>query len=1260
MTASTAQSVQYLNLAYFGRPADPASLTAFPASGMTDEQIVESFVATSEYKTNTITPNSSTTPGGGTTYNTTNLINTFYQRLFGRLAVSSEINGWSTALATGTVNYEYLGITIMRAGLNLPVGTEMRSVLVAKFDSAELFSSNLASNPASASAYSTDAAVTSGMSFLSGITTTTAATSAAADAAVASMVAGPVAATPAGQTFTLATTQDTVTGGAGDDSVVGLATTLTVGDTIDGGAGTDTVNVTIAPTAAATVQGFTLTNVENLSVGSSDGTAGTSHTTTFNLLNSSATGLTISGGGSDTADSDVVAFTNVAGGTTLTHSASNTDATLTYLAAATAGAADSVSLNYNGAVATAAGDSTVTIGAGFETLNINSSGTASTAGTVTFGGGTVNFTGAANLTLRNGFEAAVDTFDASAFTGNLTVTTGNVAANTAVSGVDVADITIIGGSGNDDFDISALDAADEISASMGAGNDTVTIGAALAAGTATLVADTLDGGAGTDILEATGALMNGMTTATTTGVSNFETLQVSNALAVAMTTANVQSGISTVNLAAGANAGTITFEAGASTVNIAASNAGLLTINDTGTATTDSVTINNTATAADDMFDGNALTTAGVETLNIVSSNFGATEAQDVAALTMTADTGGTTTVNFSGTNRVTAAAITANVIDASGLTAQGNGITFAQSAAAVGVTSIIGSEGADTLVGDAASTISGGGGNDTITGGAGIDTLNGGAGNDTITTGAGNDTVNGGAGDDTLVFAANLATGDTITGGDGTDTISITNASLTTIGGYGVTAANTFNNSISGVERVLITDALNQTTFDVGRLDNVSHLQINAITGAESLTGFTSGATLEQLTATGAALTLAVDGAATGTADALTMILGVSANTDYNATTIADVETLTIDVTETTASANIRVATAGLALSQQTGGAAQTVNIIGTETLTVDTAIDADTIDASGMTVAAVTDAGLTMSTSHTEAQTITGSGKVDVLYGSTVADTINAGAGNDTIHSSTGADVIDGGAGTDTFINTAMVGATIEGTGSGTSTGIVVNLGTTAVASTTINAATGQFTSGAHTSIGAGRIGYLFATESAVFASALDTISNVENVTLSGANGANYVVGSAVANTIVGGSGADDVLGGAGNDAITGAAGNDNLTGGAGQDTFTFAVGASTVASASSIGTGDAGAIAAADTLTFGNGVDVITDFTAGADGDIYNNTNGSAAVTAIGVAENNLTEDTVFFLFRCARLPQPEYSPSLPRCRCRHSCLRERDYE
>ena len=153
------------------------------------------------------------------------------------------------------------------------------------------------------------------------------------------------------------------------------------------------------------------------------------------------------------------------------------------------------------------------------------------------------------------------------------------------------------------------------------------------------------------------------------------------------------------------------------------------------------------------------------------TTNTGGATTQAAGTIALTADTGGTTTVNFSGNSRVTAAAITANVIDASGLDAQGNGLTFVQSAAAVGVTSIVGSEGADTLLGDAASTIGGGGGNDGITGVTGNDTLNGGAGNDTITTNSGNDTVDGGAGDDTIVFAGNLATGDTIVAGD-TDTL--------------------------------------------------------------------------------------------------------------------------------------------------------------------------------------------------------------------------------------------------------------------------------------------------------------------------------------------------------------------------------------------------------------------------------------------------------------------------------------------------------
>jgi S-layer protein len=258
MTAATATTVQYLNLAYFGRPADPASLTAYPATGMTDEQIVEAFVSSNEYTTNTVTPATV-----GSTVNQTSLINTFYQRLFGRLAASEEIAGWTTALATGTVNEDYLGITIMRAGLNLPAGEEMRQVLEAKFASADLYTSTLSSDSASAAAYSTAAAISSAANFLSGITTTTAATASEAAAAVTTMVA---TGTP-GETFTLTTGVDSISGTTNNDTISATESTLTQGDTISGGGGTDTLSITAATASLDSAPSdLTLDSVEAITI----------------------------------------------------------------------------------------------------------------------------------------------------------------------------------------------------------------------------------------------------------------------------------------------------------------------------------------------------------------------------------------------------------------------------------------------------------------------------------------------------------------------------------------------------------------------------------------------------------------------------------------------------------------------------------------------------------------------------------------------------------------------------------------------------------------------------------------------------------------------------------------------------------------------------------------------------------------------------------------------------------------------------------
>ena len=154
MTAATATTVQYLNLAYFGRPADPASLSAFPATGMTDEQIVECFVKTNEYTTNTLAPSTV-----GSTINQTKLINTFYQRLFGRLAASVEISGWTNAIATGAVN-ENISVSPSCVQVSTcPLRREMRKVLV-QIRLARPSQQIPSNNPASAT-YSTSAAITS-------------------------------------------------------------------------------------------------------------------------------------------------------------------------------------------------------------------------------------------------------------------------------------------------------------------------------------------------------------------------------------------------------------------------------------------------------------------------------------------------------------------------------------------------------------------------------------------------------------------------------------------------------------------------------------------------------------------------------------------------------------------------------------------------------------------------------------------------------------------------------------------------------------------------------------------------------------------------------------------------------------------------------------------------------------------------------------------------------------------------------------------
>jgi hypothetical protein len=991
---------------------------------------------------------------------------------------------------------------------------------------------------------------------------TTAVTQATAAAASVTSATAEVAVDRTAQTFTLTAAADAKTTSAGNDSFTSLVTTLNTGDNIDGGAGDDNLTLTASLTANVAVLGFSTANVENFYFNVIDANAAAAHTVTANMLNSAPTTVILSGS-TATTQADGLVMTNLDSTSSLSLAGTaNMDATVGYKAAYLAGAGDTATLFANGVSSTAITDSTITYGAGIESLTVNSTGTASSIGSVVWGGAGLTVTGDANLTIGSTLAATATNIDASTFSGKLSVIAGAVGAGASAA---VADITVQGGTGNDTLNVAAVVALRELAVNGGDGDDNITIGAVLAGATAVTLGDVLVGGDGIDTLTYTSGGFGGLTAGAgtlTTGVSGFESIAVSDPLANTIALAAIQAGISDVKLVGASNGGTITGPAGSLTVSQKVAGTGAITLTDTGTAATDSVTLTNasSAVAPVDVYAAQNIVSTGYETVTVNTTTGGAATTQDVGTITITGDTGATvTTVNFTGSQVATVGVITATDIDASGLTSVGAFNTFVMGGAAVGIKTITGSEGRDTLIGDTSSTINGGGGNDTITGGATNDVLNGGDGNDGITTNGGSDAVNGGAGNDVITLAGNLSAADAIDGGDGTDTMSVTNASITTLKAFTLTQANAFNTALTSVETLTVTDALVQTTFDLGYLGGVNRVNLAAaagITGDQALNGLTSGFTIDLQATLGGTdvLTAGVTGAAASSADALTVVLSEAATTDYVSIAVADVETLTIDVSQTTANATVHPATLGIASTATStaaggSGAAQTVNIIGTESLTIDVAVAADTIDASGMSARTAATAGLTMGAAFTATaaipgQTITGSGGVDTLRTSTGTDTVVGGAGVDTIHGSAGGDSLDGGTGSDVYVTAAtQVAANVGGAGTGTSTGVVINLGATALTNAAVLSTTGANLSGGKTSVATGEVAYLFGASLTTNASTVDTLTSIENITLAG-NGANYVVGSATANTITGGTGVDTIVAGNGADRIIGGGGLDVVT--------------------------------------------------------------------------------------------------------------------
>jgi trimeric autotransporter adhesin len=626
-----------------------------------------------------------------------------------------------------------------------------------------------------------------------------------------------------------------------------------------------------------------------------------------------------------------------------------------------------------------------------------------------------------------GTYAAVSELAPSAASATLTLTTGSD--------------SLVGGEGSDTFSAAVSTT----------GLQTLTGG------------DKLYGGEGTDTLS---AILNAgytVTPAVLSSIENLEVTSVTNASGIDLANAT---GLSTVTIAG-------------SSIGTTISNVPTLAVGTSLTGNTGSATVSFLAAAVAGTADAytvkianqtGAISFSGIETLTIDAAAGSTNSGLNASATTVNVIGGDVNTTVALGTT--TSASVNAS-------TFAGNTFSVTSSASAANVTGGAGNDSVTltNATGSAAHIVSTGAGVDSITVG-GIAT-NATTNVQTYTSTTGATSISAGDGDDTITFAGGYDATDTIDGGAGTDTLV-----LKVAGDFAITASQT---KMTGIEKVTYSEASATTTKIAGiTLKNygtsVNTLTLSDTTASVSATSglgagedlydtgtfaFNAGASTFNFTGilntdgAGGALGLSADG--TGTTDSLTLNVsnftagvGVAATANTPTITATGIESLTINNATRTNATTYN--TFGAISPTSTGGTDASVKFTGTSVSVG--AVNAKTVDASGMTSQGAADAGLVMTVGSTSvtAQIITGSGTQDTLYGGGGNDVINGAAGNDSIVAGGGVDSLNGGAGNDT-INFATAGEftttdSVDG-GEGTDTLRLTNsdAGTISAGTTTVS---------------------------------------------------------------------------------------------------------------------------------------------------------------------------------------------------------------
>jgi len=561
------------------------------------------------------------------------------------------------------------------------------------------------------------------------------------------------------------------------------------------------------------------------------------------------------------------------------------------------------------------------------------------------------------------------------------------------------------------------------------------------------------------------------------------------------------------------------------------------------------------------------LTLSNEESISILSqggANYVATlDAANLTSLTLTGDQALTidAIANATGLSKIDASAMTAAfVMNNSTVTTANSSTTASTITGGSGNDRLTGGTKADSITGnDGADTLFGGDGNDTISGGSGADSISGGSGTDVLTGGDGNDTFYVGT------TASDFATAETVDGGSGTDTLSFADVATS------LAAADVLG--LKSIEKITYAATSNTTALTL--TDAVFTANGNTTLTIDA-SAATSGAVTLAASGLTAANSLYIDVSNTSNTGTNSVVLGAGNDTVKIDDTALDTSGATYTAGSGTDTLLVQTGgtVPGSAISLVSG-------ITGFETISFGTAIDDYSLIADSATVASgatLTVDGSTLTTgklyydasSETNGKySINGGNAADTLIGGQGNDTIAGGSGADSISGHAGVDNLSGGAGDDVFYVTTAnhftslsAAETVSG-GAGNDTLQFADLASLVVGATDLSAINSIETI---KFLGTTNTSSLTLTDAVFTADGNTTLtvdaaaatSGAVTVSASGLSAANSLV---VDMSATNHSAASNISLGAGNDtlkvdavALDGNGGNLTLGGGSGTDTLTI----------------------------------------------------------------------------------------------------------